>query len=317
MRKTMVMFTAGLMLAQVMAAGQASAQGSSVRPAKAGEISFRAATSTPVRGFEKTTAGRATWYIAPRTVLSGGDVASTRVIEVRGGSDLVMSLSKESAGRLNRMLQKSGADHLAAYDGGNMLFIGAVSVSARDGTATVTGLTATQAGELTRVLSARPIASDGATMTVVAERAQIGSGESVVLHLFVNNAIDLRAYQTTLSIRGGSAGYLTLEDISIDTARADYIFTTRQKLEAVDRPGGRIGSVLMSGTIDVTSTAYIGTYLLRASDNASGTFYVNVDLSGRSSMLTDSKNKDLVISTGPDVLITVGAAGSSGRPTDK
>lgn len=313
----MVILTAGLMSAQMMGAGQVSAQNSSVRPGKLGELSFRAATSTPTRGFEKTSAGRATWYIAPRTVLSGGDVAAARVIEVHGGSDLVMSLSKESASRLNRMLQKSGADHLAAYDGRSMLFVGAVSVSAQDGTATVSGLTATQAGELTRVLSARPIASNSATMTVVTERAQIGLGESVVLHLFVNNALDLRAYQTTLSIRGGSAGNLTVEDILVDTARADYIFGTRQKLEAVDHPGGRIGSVLMSGGIDVTSTAYIGTYVLSASDNASGTFYVNVDLSGRSSMLTDSKNKDLVISTGPDALITVGAADSSGRRTDK
>lgn len=317
MRKTMVILTAGLMSAQVMGAEQVSAQGSSVRSGKVAQISFRVATATPTRGFEKTTAGRATWYIAPRTVLSGGDVATTRVIEVRGGSDLVMSLSKESAGRLNSMLLKSGADHVAAYDGRNMLFVGGVSVSAQEHTATVTNLTAAQAGELTRVLSGRPIASDGATMTVVAERAQIGSGESVTLHIFVNNAIDLRAYQTTLGIRGGSAGDLTLEDISVDTARADYIFAARQKLEAVDRPGGRIGSVLFSGGIDVTSTAYIGTYVLRASDDASGTFYVNADLSGRSSMLTDSKNKDLVISTGPDALITVGVAGPSGRPTDK
>jgi hypothetical protein len=207
MRKTLVMLTAGLMSAQVMGARQVSAQDASVRPGKVAQISFRLATATPTRGFEKTTAARATWYIAPRTALSGGDVASTRVTEVRGKSALVMSLSKESAGRLNRILQKSGAEHLAAYDGRNMLFVGAVSLSERDGTATVSGLTAKQASELTRVLSVRPIASGGATMTVVTERAHVGSGESVALHIFVDNAIDLRAYQTTLAIRGGHGEY--------------------------------------------------------------------------------------------------------------
>ncbi len=55
---------------------------------------------------------------------------------------------------------------------------------------------------------------------------------------------------------------------------------------------------------------YVGSYTVRASSDASGTFSVNVITADRMSIIMTSENKELAVGAGPSAMITVGRAGS-------
>ena len=158
------------------------------------------------------------------------------------------------------------------------------------------------------MIQGRRAIGNGPTLTVVAGTTSIAPDGAVTLDVFVSGVSDLRTYQTKLGVSGGDTGRLTVDDVFVDHAREDYVFGTAQKLDAVDRTGDRIGGILMAGGVDATAAKYVGSYTVRASSDAAGTFSVNVITSDRSSIIMTSDNKELVVGAGPSALITVGRA---------
>ena len=107
-------------------------------------------------------------------------------------------------------------------------------------------------------------------------------------------------------ISEGASGLLTTEELWMDTQRADYVFRGLEKLDAVDRVGKRLGAVLLSGGTQPIDTGYLGSYSLRASDDASGTFSVTISAK-ETSMVASKSNQIILFSEGPPAEITVGA----------
>ncbi len=136
-----------------------------------------------------------------------------------------------------------------------------------------------------------------ATIELVPSRTELQPGEAVAVDVLLSGAFDVRNYQVTLVVDGGDSGRLHGEDLRIDAQRADFIFGYGSMLSAVDHPGDRIGAVLVSGGVDVVDPAYLGTFTLRATEDASGTFSVYAALENHGSMLNSSDNQQIRFSS--------------------
>lgn len=306
MRKVMAVLTAGLVSVSVV--GQGSARGQdSLRSTKRSPVSFRLASMTPVKGYEQMTLTRdKTVYVAPKAALTGSEVTSVKAIQIRRGTDVELALTDEAAGRFGTLLRRHGVDHLAVFVGGRFVAAGAVAFDARESLAMISGLSSAQVQRITRLLSGEALVLGGPAMTLIPSRRMLQAGGTLTMDVFVSGVADLRVYQATLDITGGTRGSLSVEDLSIDSERPDYVFHAQPKLDAVDRTGGRMGAVLISGGVDATSAKYLGTYTLRASDDALGTFSVNVRADGSSSILWTSQNQPIRFGPGPAATISVG-----------
>ncbi len=204
------------------------------------------------------------------------------------------------------MLVSSGADHLAIFVGGKLVSSGTLSFDAGRGLATVSGISSPDARRVTRVINRKRAAPIGTAVTLVPSQTTIQPGEAVTLEVFVTGGIsDLRAYQVGLEISGGTAGLLTTNDLWMDTQRTDYVFRGLEKLDAADHNGGRIGAVLLSGGAGAMETGYLGTYTLRASSDASGTFSVSIRTKD-TSMVVSTGNQFIRFGLGQPVEITIG-----------
>jgi hypothetical protein len=317
MRKVMTVLVAALVSVGVVGQASAGRPTDAQRAGKQAAVSFRLAATNPTPGFEAMTlSGDRTIYVSPQAALSAGQVAAADAIATRTGSDVSLSLTNEAAGRLGTMAASLGADHLAIFVGGKLVSAGKFSFDADEGLATISGLSSDQARELTRAIRGKSAVPVGRTIAVVASQGTIQAGEAVTLEVFVKGGIsDVRAYQVALTISGGTAGELTRSNMWIDTERADYVFRGHDKLDALDRTGGRMGAVILSGGTGAMQRAYLGSYTLEASADASGTFTVNIRTQD-TSLVASTGSRFIEFASGPDAVITVGTP-SGDRSRDR
>ena len=306
MRKVMTVLTAALVSVSILSEGSAWGQ-DSLRSAKRSPVSFRLASMTPVTGYEQMTLDRdKAVYVAPKAVLAGSEVTSVETIQARKGTDVAMALTEEAAERFGNLLRKHGVDYLAVFVGGRLVTAGPVAFDAREHQATISGLSSTQVQRITQLLNGGAVVPGGPAMTLVPSQRTLQAGGSLTMDLFVSGVSDLRVYQAQVEVAGGTRGSLVVEDLSINSQRPDFVFGTQQKLDAVDKVGGRIGAVLFAGGVDATSSKYLGTFTLRASDDALGTFSVNLRADNESSILWTSQNQPVRFGLGPAATVSVG-----------
>jgi len=316
MRKAMAVVLAAVRSVWVTGELTAKAQRDSVQPVDQAAVNLRLATTTPTRGFLKSeTADGGAIYVAPRVAVSAHEMLSAEAIEVRNGSDVSMALTDEAIQRLAGLAEKYGATQLAVFQGGTLLASGGLSIDSRAARVTVTDLDRDAAGRGTRLISSDGTVPVGAAMLLVPSRTVIQPGEAVNVDVFLSNVQDLRTYQVSLMTLGGDAGTMTREDVTLNSTRADFVFSGLQKVDAVDRSGGRVGAVLFSGGVNVNNPAYIGTYTFRASADATGLFRIGVEIKDRASLLWSASNQPINFSAG-SATITVGARNNV-RPSDK
>ncbi len=304
MRRVLAVVTTALV--GVLFVGQLPAMGDveSVRPARRGAVRLHLATSTSVRGCEEVTIGLHTMCLIPLATPAGGKVTSAEAVATRGGSDVELTLTDDGAEWFGTAIDRHGADHLVIFVGRKTVGAGELSFDAAEGSVKITGLSVEQAEQLVRVLN-RPSPA-GATFTAVADRTTIQPGETATLDVFLSGASNVRTYQVTLVVSGGSSGQLNFDNLSIDTERSDYVFGTLEDLHAVDQTGHRMGAVLMQGSVEAINPAYVGSYTMRASSDASGVFEVNVRLDDDASILWNSDQRPIPFSAGQAVAISVG-----------
>ena len=94
------------------------------------------------------------------------------------------------------------------------------------------------------------------------------------MDVYVAGTSDLRAYEVSVDITGGTNGALTLVNAYIDETRLDYAFygAAAPTHLSVDVSGGRIANALEIGGVDALTDVYAGTFVFQASGNADGTF---------------------------------------------
>jgi hypothetical protein len=279
------------------------ADGDSVQAAARTPVSFHLASTKAVRGYERMTIGNDTVYVAPKAALSGSDVPLAEAIE---GTGLDLALTDGTAGRLSGLMRKHGADRLAVYVGGRLVITATVSVPGDGDRAILSGLSSKQAQHLARVLNGETLA--GPTMMLVPTRSTIQPGESVVVDLFLAAVSDCRTYQAGVEVTGGTRGQLVVEDLAVLDNRPDYVFGTRQKIDAVDEKGRRLGATLFDGGVDVGRPMHLGNFTLRASPDAAGSFEVSVRMD-ETSFLRTSGHHPIQFYQGPTATINVGAPG--------
>ncbi|MHC4697065.1 MAG: hypothetical protein ACYTFA_10010 [Planctomycetota bacterium] len=149
---------------------------------------------------------------------------------------------------------------------------------------------------------------DGPGMTVMASQAPARPGTLVAADVYLSNIDDLGAYQVRLKASGGRLGSLTIEDVQIDRTRADYVFGDDQILDVVDSkaPSAQAGAVSVEGGTAVgTNPMYAATFYFRASQDAKGTFTINLEKGPAASMMTTSKAVVVPFKVGQPVAITI------------
>ncbi len=307
MKRATVVLTAVLVGVGTMGVGAAYAQNATLQPVAASPVSFRLASSSPLRGFEAVDLTDRTLYVAPNAILSGTDVMSAVSFDSRTGSDMDLALTRDGADRMTEALRAQNADQLAIYVNGQLVSSGSLTLQSLEGRAVISGLTQVQADRLTRALSDGIRNRSGAVVSLVTSTQSIQAGDAVVVDVFARGISDLRSYQVRLAVSGGTGGRLAVEDLRVDGERADHVFSGLQKFDAVDQTGGRLGAVLISGGVDAIDQVYLGSYTLRASSDAQGTFSVSVATANRASLLWSSRNQSLGFAA-PGIQIAVGKA---------
>lgn len=277
---------------------------------------MRVATSTPAPGFKELTVDGRTLYLIPRATLGASKVVSGEAIGTRGGSDVELILTEQGVDWLSSTIATHKADHLAIMVGRKPFATAKLSLNARAGSLKLIGLTGEQAEQVVQLVNRSTPATAEATFTVVPDRTTIQPGETVNAHVFLSGAPQVRSYQVKLAVRGGVTGGLIIENLWIDSERADYVFGKLEKLDAVDPSNSRMAGVLIQGGVDVVNPAYVGSYSLRASSDASGVFSANVSLGHNDSILLHASDAPMAFGAGPAAEITV-AKPARPRPSEK
>ena len=116
-----------------------------------------------------------------------------------------------------------------------------------------------------------------ATLQLIASDDVIRRGETVTIEVYLSSSSAFRAYQVALRVSGGSAGTLTLEDVTIDGVRSDFLFHGEAFVTAVNETFGRAAGALFEGGVPAASAKYLATLTFRATQDAGGAFTVDVD----------------------------------------
>jgi len=152
-----------------------------------------------------------------------------------------------------------------------------------------------------------PMAPPAATAELATSETPhtINPGQVVEVDVYVAGTSDLRAYEVSVDITGGTSGNLTLVSAFIDEARVDYAFygAPAPTHSSVDLSGGRIANVLETGGVDATTDVYAGTFVFQASGNADGTFAATALI--QDTKLRDSSSAPVGIATTTSTTISV------------
>jgi hypothetical protein len=141
-------------------------------------------------------------------------------------------------------------------------------------------------------------------ISLTASSSTVSPGGTVNVDVFVSGPTELRGYQSALQIRGGKAGSLTFDAADVNQQRSDFVFIGLNFVTSTDVTDGRLMGALYSGGVDVGNPPkYVGTFTLRASTSASGTFVVDLRIADTS--LRDPNNQSVLWVGSGSVLITV------------
>ena len=173
-----------------------------------------------------------------------------------------------------------------------------------DGSTLIGGLSSEQANRLIALLSREGVAFGGAVITATSPVAAIRAGDTFTVDTFVSGVADLGAFEIALDAADGTTGRIVIEDVEIVDTRSDFVFDP-SAVTAEDKTQFRAVGAMMQGGVNAEEPAYLATYTLRASDDASGSFAINVRTEG-GALLRDSDALAISYRAGKDLIITVG-----------
>lgn len=167
--------------------------------------------------------------------------------------------------------------------------------------------------------SAPPAFGGSAEMSCQLASPTAPADSEVEIHTFLQNAVNVRGYQTRISIvRTSGTGTVTVEcptgvndpNVRIDTGRPDFIFASQSNYFPITNCTARTAAtVLLSGGVNVGGTpAYMSTYTLMVSADAAGgsTFEISIDPMPDSA-LSDSGGAAIPFTIGAPCVLTVQA----------
>jgi hypothetical protein len=296
----------------VIAVATARGDSRTTRDVKGSPVSFRLASVSPVDGYERMTleADNSVLYVAPRALWAGGEVVSA---QMRDGA-LQLTLTSDAARRAANLASGSG-DRLAVFVDGKLAAAGRMTTDVSK--ATITGLSSVNSERVLNLLNGvRPAPAPNPVSAMMSVVPAGVDGDLYYVDVFVQGVKGLRTYQVGLVVEGGNAGDLIREEIDIDEARPDYIFSQLDYLAPADQVGGRAAGILRDGVIDRSEPGYLGTFAFRATPDAAGTFQVSIETESKS-LLADSQNEHLEFQVSAPATITIGQGPTPRRVGDK
>lgn len=249
------------------------------------QVNLHLASLTPVDGFDARAFGDVDVYVSRRVALTEAALLSTDSSTTRGRTSVSIALTDPGLRRIRDMVRRNDVDRLVVIANGRIVAVTTFALNTSASSLTLTSLTSLEAGQVTDLIALTPV---GATITLVPTQSRVFPGRPVSVDIFVSGMANLRTFQVSLEVVGGTSGSMTIEDIQIDHTRSDYVFGTLPKLDAPDLSGNRLGGLLMSGSVDATERSYLGTATLVPSSDAAGTFRVTVKGGDRSTLLWTS-----------------------------
>jgi len=165
---------------------------------------------------------------------------------------------------------------------------------------------------LTAVASGDP---PGVAISLVPRRGTVRPGGTVVVDAFAMGSANLRSYQIKLAIEGSPDPGLGVESAWIDVDRNEFVFESEPMVHAADAAGGRVGAALMRGDVALDGRVYLGSFTLRASKHASGTYRIRAALTEGASSMHSSIAMPYPLVT-PESLINVVPRTASQRAED-
>jgi hypothetical protein len=247
---------------------------------KTSAVAFRAASATPVKGFEPMTLedGR-TIHVAPRATFAGDEVVTALFTSER---NLHLSLTSDAVERLNR----ARTSQLAVFMDGKLATTIGVEAVNSDGGVSLTDVSDKARARLAGALGAG--SAYGPVMRVVPQQKLARPGDIVTVDVFLEGATGVRTFQVAMDAIGGRTGKLIRQPGHIDHERSDFIHAGLSTLPAVDDVGGRFGAATIDGsTAEAATPKYLGSFDYQVSDDASGTFIVKVRMGEDAFLLTE------------------------------
>ncbi len=131
-------------------------------------------------------------------------------------------------------------------------------------------------------VSGKAVVQDTLARFVLGPRSRtVKAGGTLEVDIYLSGAFGLVGYQIGLTADRVTAsraetGALLIEDVTVDTDRKDYAFRDLYGFPAVDTELGRVGGVMIGSGVDVgvDERVYIGTFTVRAADDALGTYAI-------------------------------------------
>jgi len=162
---------------------------------------------------------------------------------------------------------------------------------------------------------------EGTGVTAAVQKDSVRPGEIVAVDVYLSKIPDVGAYQVRLEVTGGTTGSLMVEEAKLDRSREDYVFGTDEIVDASntqkDLKTALVGAVKSSGGAAVEAPAYGGTIYYKASDDASGTFTIKVQIGPSSTMMTDSMAREIPVTAGQAATVNVSKTPKRVRSQDK
>ena len=284
-----------------MTAGIARA-GDSRQTARARSVSFHLATTTATEGFERLIYNGEPIFVSFRPAFSSNDIRSVETADT--GTMLQLVLTGDAVSYLDSQSSHAQSDRLAVFVGSRIVAAPTWESVDEDGSTLLAGLSSGQADRLVALLSREGVAYGGPAITATSPLTAIRAGDSFTVDTFVSGVADLGAFQVGLVAADGTTGEIIVEDVEIVGSRSDFVFDP-SAITVTDLSQFRAVGAMMQGGVIAEEPAYVATYTLRASHDASGTFSINV-LTGEGSLLRDSDAIAIPYRAGRDLIITVG-----------
>ncbi len=148
-------------------------------------------------------------------------------------------------------------------------------------------------------------------MTCQLGTSQTTANTTVPLDVFLEDTMNVRGYQTTISITrtqgSGTVSVVCPGGVTINQSRSDYIFFgLGTNFPATNCTNRRAASALQSGSATVNTSAYLATYALTVSPDATpgSTFEVSIQTSPGSA-LTNASNVAIPFAVAPACTLTI------------
>lgn len=296
------MRTIGMVVIAGWLVASSAVQADSRQTSRGTSVTFRLATTVAAAGFDRLAYNGEVLFVASRPSFTSQQIRAADTSD--GGSLLELTITREAASDLASQARRAQSDRLAVFVGSRIVAAATIDVNDADGLTVLSGFSAGLTDRLVALLSREGVAYAGPLVTVSGSHAAILAGQVFTVDTFVSGVPDLGAYQVALDVSGGSSGSILIEDVEIIATRPDYVFDATA-IKVTDPQLFRAASVMMDGGVDAEELAYMATYTLRATADASGTFEVSIK-TGERSLLRDSEAIPIPFRPGQGFSITVG-----------